>query len=124
MALKANRKSHADRDALNMRHFHEKAELMEATKLALAREEGMAEGIMEGYKEGFAQGFAEVMAQHIAKGIEKGFEEGVTRARADTATRMKDLGFDRETIKKATALSDADLDRLGIISREAPSSFS
>ncbi|MDQ7822546.1 MAG: Rpn family recombination-promoting nuclease/putative transposase [Candidatus Eremiobacteraeota bacterium] len=72
MALNAYRKSLADREVLNMLHFREKAELMEATKLALAREEG----------------------------------------RAEVAARMKELGLDRELIKKATGLSDKELDSL------------
>ncbi|MDQ7826696.1 MAG: Rpn family recombination-promoting nuclease/putative transposase [Candidatus Eremiobacteraeota bacterium] len=78
MAVNEYRKSLADRRVQNMIHFREKAELIEATKLTLAREEGKAEG------------------------------------KAEVAARLRSQGFERETIKKATALSDAELDRLGI----------
>ncbi|MDQ7822547.1 MAG: hypothetical protein RDV48_07095 [Candidatus Eremiobacteraeota bacterium] len=43
---------------------------------------------------------------------EKLLKEGVEKGRAEVAARMKELGLDRELIKKATGLSDKGLDSL------------
>lgn len=52
MAIDAYRKSLADRKVQNMIRLREKAELMTATKITLAREEGRAEGKAAGRDEG------------------------------------------------------------------------
>ena len=97
MAINAYRKSLADRKVQNMIHLREKAELMTATKITLAREEGRAEGEARGEAKGVMKGKAEGKA-------EGRFEERVTILR-----RMKKTGMSIAEIAQITGLSEDEI---------------
>jgi len=59
MAINAYRKSLADRKVQNMIHLREKAEMMTAAEISVAREEGRAEDRAEDRAEGKVEGLAE-----------------------------------------------------------------
>ncbi|MDQ7822542.1 MAG: hypothetical protein RDV48_07070 [Candidatus Eremiobacteraeota bacterium] len=48
----------------------------------------------------------------MMKGRQEGRLEGKQEERSKVAARLKSLGLNRETIKKATALSDTELDSI------------
>jgi predicted transposase YdaD len=100
MAIRAYRKSIADRKIQNMIHFREKAEMMTATEISLAREEGMAEGKSMGLAEGKSLGLAE------------GEARGEMRKSMEIACRLIEKGADKEEVKSLTGLSDEQLSQL------------
>ncbi|MGV8119703.1 MAG: Rpn family recombination-promoting nuclease/putative transposase [Candidatus Xenobiia bacterium LiM19] len=85
MAIKAYRKTLADRKVQNMIRFREKAELITATKISLAREDGRAEG------------------------VEEGRAEGEKKKSIELAGRLLERGMSPEEVKELTGLSDAEL---------------
>ena len=88
MAINAYRKSLADRKVQNMIHLREKAELMTATEITCAREEGLAEGEARGEARGEKNKSIEV------------------------ARKLLQRGMDREEVKELTGLLDEELPAL------------
>jgi predicted transposase/invertase (TIGR01784 family) len=101
MAIDAYRKTLADRKVRNMLHLREKAELMTATKIALAREEGKAEGKAEGREEGRAEG--------ETLGEAKGRAHGRLEEKHEMARKLAALGDDLSRISAVTGLSEDEI---------------
>jgi len=85
MAINAYRKSLADRKVQNMIHLREKAELMTATEITCAREEGLAEGEA------------------------RGEARGEKKKSIEVARKLLQRGMDREEVKELTGLLDDEL---------------
>ena len=66
-------------------------------------EKGLEVGIEKGMKEGIQRG--------IEKGIEKGIMEGSQKEKIEIAKKMLELKIDKETIAKATGLTEQEIEK-------------
>ena len=92
MAIRAYRKTLADPDVQYMMHLREKAEHIEAGRLADAMKEGLAKGRTEGRTEGKVEGEIE-KARNIAR-------------------KLLLKGMEREEVKSITGLSDGEMEEV------------
>ena len=67
-------------------------------------EKGLEVGIEKGMKEGIQRG--------IEKGIEKGIMEGSQKEKIEIAKKMLELKIDKETIAKATGLTEQEIEKI------------
>ena len=93
MAINAYRKSLADRKVQNMIHLREKAEMMTAAEISVAREEGRAEGRAEGKGEGLVEGEAKGEKKKSIEVAGKLLQEGMGRERVKAITGLTDEEF-------------------------------
>ena len=70
-------------------------------------EKGLEIGIEKGMKEGMKEG----IQRGIEKGIEKGIMEGSQKEKIEIAKKMLELKIDKETIAKATGLTEQEIEK-------------
>jgi len=71
-------------------------------------EKGLEIGIEKGMKEGMKEG----IQRGIEKGIEKGIMEGSQKEKIEIAKKMLELKIDKETIAKATGLTEQEIEKI------------
>ena len=71
-------------------------------------EKGLEVGIEKGMKEGMKEG----IQRGIEKGIEKGIMEGSQKEKIEIAKKMLELKIDKETIAKATGLTEQEIEKI------------
>ncbi len=67
-------------------------------------QKGYQKGFLEGYQKGFIEGWQ--------KGFQEGLQKAEERRVLKIASAMIDIGIDRETIMKATGLSQSELEQM------------
>lgn len=93
MALESMRHARASDEVRELIEARLKAGHDLATRLEAAESRGVQRGLEQG----------------IERGIEQGIERGIEQGMKSVATRLRDQGFDDETIFKATGLRLQDL---------------
>ena len=81
-----------------------------ATFRYYAREEGLAEGRAEGIEQGLAEGRKEGRKEGHKEGRKEGIKEGYNEAQRETASKMKKLGLDFDTICQCTGLTKEEVE--------------
>lgn len=75
-------------------------------------EKGLEVGIEKGIQRGMEKGMKEGIQRGIEKGIEKGIMEGSQKEKIEIAKKMLELKIDKETIAKATGLTEQEIEKI------------
>ncbi len=75
-------------------------------------EQGMKQGRAEGLEQGRAEGLEEGRAEGRAEGLEEGRAEGRAEGIKETARKLKSMGLSVVDIRKATGLSEEEVNGL------------
>ncbi len=108
MAMKRMNEASNDEVVRELMEHRQKALHDEATRMSYAKREAEREGMEKGLAEGLAEG----LEKGLAEGLEKGLAEGLEKGKLKTAINMFKEGFDRETVKKLTGLTDEQLAKI------------
>ena len=74
-------------------------------------EKGLEVGIEKGIQRGMEKGMEEGIQRGMEKGIEKGIMEGSQKEKIEIAKKMLELKIDKETIAKATGLTEQEIEK-------------
>ena len=75
-------------------------------------EKGLEVGIEKGIQRGMEKGMEEGIQRGMEKGIEKGIMEGSQKEKIEIAKKMLELKIDKETIAKATGLTEQEIEKI------------
>ena len=76
------------------------------------KSEGLRDGMKQGLREGLEQGIRQGKEQGIKEGLEQGIKQGKEQEKVELAKKMKEKGFDIDTIIEITQLTKEQIESI------------